>query len=103
MNNKIEKIIVYGSGCGSCKQLFESTKEAVSSLKIDIDVEYADDIQQIIGLGFMSFPVLVINKDPVVIGKVLNTKEVEEVIKKYIAGGKTKEESSPPCSCGGKC
>ncbi|MFA6252400.1 MAG: MTH895/ArsE family thioredoxin-like protein [Candidatus Paceibacterota bacterium] len=103
MNNKIEKIVVYGSGCGSCKQLFESVKEAVDNLKIDINVEYADEIQQIIGLGFMSFPVLVINKDPVVIGKVLNVKEVEEVIKKYIAGEKTKDESSSPCSCGGKC
>lgn len=103
MNNKIEKIIVYGSGCESCKKLFESTKEAVKNLKIDINVEYADDIQQIIGLGFMSFPVLVINKDPVSIGKVLNVKEVEEVIKKYTKGEKTKEESSSPCSCGGNC
>lgn len=103
MNNKIEKIIVYGSGCESCKKLFNSTKEAVNNLKIDIKVEYIDDIQQIIGLGLMSFPVLFINKDPMVIGKVLNTKEVEEVIKKYIAGEKTKDEPSSPCSCGGKC
>ncbi|MFA5208395.1 MAG: thioredoxin family protein [Candidatus Paceibacterota bacterium] len=103
MNNKIEKIVVYGSGCESCKELFKSAKEAAINLKMDINVEYIDDIQQIIGLGFMSFPVLVINKDPVIIGKVLNTKEVEEVIKKYIAGEKTKDESSSPCSCGGKC
>jgi len=103
MDNKIEKVIVYGSGCGSCKKLFESTKEAVKNLKIDIEVEYADDIQQIIALGLMSLPVLVINNDPMVIGKVLNTEEVEEVIKKYIEGTKTKDESSSPCSCGGKC
>lgn len=103
MNNKIEKIIVYGSGCESCKKLFESAKEAVSNLKIDVNVEYIDDIQQIIELGLMSFPVLFINKDPIIIGKVLNNKEIEEVIKKYIAGEKTKEESSSPCSCGGKC
>ena len=103
MNNKIEKVIVYGSGCESCKKLFKSTKEAVNNLKIDTTVEYIDDIQQIIGLGFMSFPVLAINKDPVAIGKVLNTKEVEDIIKKYMEGDKTKEESSSPCSCGGKC
>jgi len=103
MNNKIEKIVVYGSGCESCKKLFESAKEAVNNLKMDINVEYIDDIQQIIGLGFMSFPVLVINKDPIVVGKVLNAKETEEVIKKYIGGKKTKEESSSPCSCGGNC
>lgn len=103
MNNNIEKIVVYGSGCESCKKLFESTKEAVNNLKMDINIEYVDDIQQIIGLGFMSFPVLVINKDPMVVGKVLNAKEVEEVIKKYIEGEKTKEESSSPCSCGGNC
>jgi small redox-active disulfide protein 2 len=103
MDNKIEKIVVYGSGCESCKKLFESTKEAVNNLKMDINIEYVDDIQQIIGLGFMSFPVLVINKEPMVVGKVLNTKEVEEVIKKYIEGEKTKDESSSPCSCGGNC
>lgn len=103
MNNKIEKITVYGSGCESCKKLFESTKEATNNLKIGIDVEYIDDIQQIIGLGLMSFPVLSINDGPIVIGKVLNVEEVEEVIKKYIAGEKNEEEPSSPCSCGGNC
>jgi small redox-active disulfide protein 2 len=103
MNNKIEKIIVYGSGCESCKKLFEVTKEAVNNLKINIEVEYADDIQQIIALGLMSFPVLVINKDTVAIGKVLNVKEVEEIITNYKEGIAVKEDGSSECSCGGKC
>jgi small redox-active disulfide protein 2 len=101
MENSIEKVIVYGSGCESCKKLFDSAQKAVSNLGMNVQVEYVDDIGQIIGLGFMSFPVMMINDEPMVIGKVLDVGEVEEVIKRYMEGKGEKEEST--CSCGGNC
>lgn len=100
MNNEIKKITVYGSGCESCKKLFKLTKEATNNLKIDIDVKYIDDIQEIIKLGIMSFPVLFINEDPLVIGKIPSIQKIEEIIKNYQKGIITKISG---CACGNDC
>jgi small redox-active disulfide protein 2 len=103
MNNKIEKIEVFGSGCESCKKLLKLTKEAVGNLKLDIEVEYIDDIQKAIELGVMSFPVLTINEKPVIVGMVPSVEKIKETIINYQKGiADTKEESSG-CSCGGNC
>lgn len=54
-------IQVLGSGCTTCKNLYELTKKAVTELKLDTEVEYITDITKIIELGVMTTPVLVIN------------------------------------------
>jgi small redox-active disulfide protein 2 len=97
------KIKVFGSGCKSCKKLFELTKTAVNNLKIDADVEYIDDIQKAIELGVMSFPVLVINEKPIVIGTIPSIKEIEEIITNYEKGITNTKEEPSGCSCGGNC
>jgi len=38
------KIQVLGSGCPTCKKLFETTKKIASELGIDAEVEYVDDV-----------------------------------------------------------
>jgi small redox-active disulfide protein 2 len=83
MNSKISNIQVLGSGCPTCKKLFELVKQAVSNLKIGIEVEYITDIQKIIDFGMMSSPVLVINGKAVLAGKILSVKELEEFITSY--------------------
>ena len=101
MNNKIEKIEVFGSGCESCKKLLELTQKAVTEMEIDIEVEYIDDIQKAMELGVMSFPVLAINGKPVIVGIIPNVEEIKETIINYQKGiADTKKESSG-CSCGG--
>ena len=101
MNNKIEKIEVFGSGCESCKKLFDLTKKAVAEMGIGIEVDYIDDIQKTIELGVMSFPVLTINGKPIIIGMIPSIEEIKETIINYQGGiADTKEESSD-CSCGG--
>ena len=103
MNNKIEKIEIFGSGCESCKKLFELTKKAVTEMEIDIEVEYIDDIQKAMELGVMSFPVLAINGKPVIVGMIPSVEEIKETIVNYQKGiADTKKESSG-CSCGGNC
>ena len=58
------KIQVLGSGCSTCKKLFEITKETVSHMDVDTQVEYlagSEGTQKIIQLGAMSSPVLAVN------------------------------------------
>jgi len=51
MKNKTLKIQVLGSGCPTCKKLFELTKQAVEELGLKIEVEYITDIQRIVEMG----------------------------------------------------
>ena len=83
MNNKITSIQVLGSGCPTCKKLFELTKEAVIQLNVNVVVEYTDDIQKIIELGVMSSPVLTINGKAVLVGQLPTIDKLREVISSY--------------------
>jgi small redox-active disulfide protein 2 len=103
MNNKIEKIEVFGSGCESCKKLLDSTKKVVAEIGLDIEVEYIDDIQKAIELGVMSFPVLAIDKKPIIVGMIPSVEEIKETIINYQKGIADSKEGSSDCSCGGNC
>jgi len=92
-------IQVLGSGCTTCKNLFELTKKAVEELKIDTKVEYITDAQKIIELGVMSSPVLAIDGKAVISGSVPNIEKIKEAI----SGSNHQDDSCSNCSCGGKC
>ncbi len=80
------KIEVFGSGCPSCKRLFERTQAAVAELKLATEVEYVTDLQRIVEMGVMSSPVLAIDGEPVWAGSVPETEEIVELIGRRIVG-----------------
>jgi len=84
MENKTMKIQVLGSGCPSCKKLFELTKKAAEELKLKTEVEYITDIQKIVEMGVMTSPVLAVNKKPILTGFVPDIEKIKEAIKKFI-------------------
>ncbi|MDD3999257.1 MAG: MTH895/ArsE family thioredoxin-like protein [Candidatus Shapirobacteria bacterium] len=77
------KIKVIGSGCPTCKNLFELTKKAVSQLGIDSTVEYSTDVSEIIEMGVMQSPVLAIDGKPAMLGSG-NLEKVKETLKKFV-------------------
>jgi small redox-active disulfide protein 2 len=81
MENKTMQIQVLGSGCPTCKKLFELTKQAVAELKLKTEVEYITDIQKIVELGVMSSPVLAINGKPILAGFVPDIERIKKIIK----------------------
>jgi small redox-active disulfide protein 2 len=84
MENKTMKIQVLGSGCPTCKKLFELTKQAVDELGLKIEVEYITDIQRIVEMGVMSSPVLAIDGKPAITGFLPDIKKIKDTIKKFI-------------------
>ena len=74
------QIQVLGSGCPSCKKLFELTKKAAEELKLKTEVEYITDIQKIVEMGVMSSPVLAVNGKPVLTGFLPDIEEIKKVI-----------------------
>lgn len=77
------KIKVIGSGCPTCKNLFELTKQAVSELKIDSTVEYSTEVSEIIKMGIMQSPVLSVDGKPAMIGSG-SLQKIKESLKKFI-------------------
>jgi small redox-active disulfide protein 2 len=74
-------IQVLGSGCPTCKKLFETTKQAVNELGLKTEVEYITDIQKIVQMGVMSAPVLAIDGKPIIAGYLPDVKKIKETIK----------------------
>lgn len=78
------QIQVLGSGCPTCKKLFELTKQAVEELGLKIEVEYITDIQKIVEMGVISSPVLAIDGKPDITGFLPDVEKIKETIKKFI-------------------
>lgn len=75
------QIQVLGTGCPTCKKLFELTKQAVKELDLKTEVEYITDIQKAIDMGIMQMPVLAINDKPVLTGKIFDAEKIKDIIK----------------------
>ncbi len=92
-------IQVLGSGCPTCKKLFELTKQAITelTLKDDVELEYITDVTKIIEMGIMTSPVLTVNGKPVMIG---GSQDIEKIKKSILFGALVTEQKSS-CSCGG--
>ena len=78
------KIAVLGSGCATCKALYELTKKAVLQLGLKEEVEYVTDISKIIEMGVMQSPVLAIDGKPVMVGFIPDVEKIKEIIQENI-------------------
>jgi len=79
------KIQVLGSGCPTCKNLYELTKKAVEELGLNTQVEYLtgeEGIEKIIEMGIMQSPVLVLDGKPVMVGFIPDIEEIKKLIQK---------------------
>lgn len=74
-------IKVIGAGCDKCGKLYENVMEAVSQAGIDARVEKVDDLMEIVKLGVLSAPSLMIDGKLVVSGRVAKTGEILRLLK----------------------
>ncbi len=81
-NNVIQ---VLGSGCPTCRKLYEITEKAVRELGLSIKVDYVTDVQKIVEMGLMQSPVLAINGKPAMVGFTPDIEKIKELINKNIA------------------
>jgi len=74
------KIQVLGSGCPTCKKLYELTQQAVKELNLNEEVEYVTDVSKIIEMGVMSSPVLAVDNQPLMVGFVPDIEKVKSLL-----------------------
>jgi len=81
------KIQVLGSGCSTCKNLFELTKKAVEELSLKTEVDYltgTEGTNKIVEMGIMSSPVLTVNNKPVMVGFTPDIEHIKDLIKENL-------------------
>ena len=74
------EIKVLGTGCPSCKALYETVKQAVEEIGSDAAVIKEEDLLKIMNYNVLSLPALVIDEKVVSAGKKLSLNEVKKFI-----------------------
>ena len=77
------EIQVFGSGCPTCKKLYEMTKQAVLENGLNFEVKHITDVAEIVEMGLLQSPALVIDNEIAVAGRVPSTEELKEIIARH--------------------
>ena len=75
-------IKIIGSGCPDCSRLYDNTLAALKELGLEANVEKIGDLLEIVKLGVLSAPSLMVDGKLVVSGKVASRKEIVKLLKK---------------------
>lgn len=74
---------VIGTGCEKCDKVYKSVQEGLAELGIEAETEKIEDLVEIVKLGVMTSPSLMIDGKVVSAGKVLKKDEAVKLLKKY--------------------
>ncbi len=73
-------IQVFGSGCPTCKMLYNRVSEIAKNINSNLEVDYITDITKMVELGAMSSPVFAIDNKIITAGKLPTEDEIKNVI-----------------------
>jgi len=74
------EIKVLGTGCARCKSLEKATLQAVSDSGIDATVTKVEDFLEIMKLGVMTTPALVVDGKVLLKGQVPSVAEISKML-----------------------
>lgn len=77
----MKTIKILGTGCPKCKQTEAIVKEVVEQNNIEANVIKVEDIAEIMQYNVLTTPVLVIDEDIKIKGKVPSKTEVQDLLK----------------------
>lgn len=77
------EIKILGTGCASCKSLYETTLTAVKELGVDAQVVKEEDMVKIMTYNVFSVPAMVVDGKVVSSGKKLSLEQVKNILKQH--------------------
>lgn len=78
------EIKVIGTGCDKCDKLYENTLAAVKETGIEASVVKIEDLVEIVRLGVMTAPSLMVDGKLVISGQVAKAGKIAALIKKAL-------------------
>lgn len=79
------EIKVLGPGCANCKRLEQITHKVVDALGADAVIEKVTDYTQIVDLGVMATPGLIVNDEVVSSGRIPSEAEVTQWVEQALS------------------
>lgn len=76
----MKSIKILGPGCAKCKTMYNNTLEAVKQLGIDAEVTKVEDIEEMMKYNILTTPVLIIDEEIKVKGKVADVSEIKQLL-----------------------
>tara|TARA_Y100000589_G_scaffold329390_1_gene375821 strand:- start:71206 stop:71442 length:237 start_codon:yes stop_codon:yes gene_type:complete len=76
----MKTIKILGTGCPKCKQTTALVEEVVKEKNIDAKIEKVEDIMEIMKYNVLTTPVLVVNEEIKVKGRVPSKEEVIQLL-----------------------
>ena len=76
----MKKIQVLGTGCPKCKKLAQNAETAAKELGLDFELQKVTDITEIMNLGVMMTPALVIDGQVKTVGNVPSVEQIKQII-----------------------
>lgn len=76
------EIKVIGTGCEKCSQLYQNVQQALSLLDLEVEIQKVEDLMEIVRLGVMTSPSLMINGKLAVSGRVANVNTIVDLLKR---------------------
>ena len=80
------EIKVLGPGCANCKQLEQIAQKVIDNLAVEANIEKITQIHEIIELGVMATPGLIVNDKVVSSGRIPTPAEVTTWLADALAG-----------------
>jgi len=74
-------IKVIGAGCENCSKLYDHVLEAINEIGCEAEVERVDDLLEIVKLGVMTAPSLMVDGKLVVSGRVAKKNEIIRLLR----------------------
>jgi small redox-active disulfide protein 2 len=76
------QIKVLGPGCPKCKTTFNNVLEALKQINIEAHVEKVEDIEEMMKYNVLTTPVLIIDEQIKIKGRVAQVNEIIDLLKK---------------------
>jgi small redox-active disulfide protein 2 len=76
------QIKVLGPGCPKCKTTYNNVLEALKQTNIEANVEKVEDIEEMMKYNVLTTPVLLIDEQIKIKGRVAQVNEIIELLKK---------------------
>ena len=74
------EIKVIGEGCEKCDKLYENTYLAVKELGLETSIDKVEDLMDIVRLGVMTTPSVMVDGKLIISGRVPKVKEIIKLL-----------------------
>ncbi len=76
----MKQLLILGAGCSRCNQLYEVTEQAAKAAGVPYEMNKVTDLKQIMALGVIATPALVIDGNLKVAGRVPSVDEIKRML-----------------------